>query len=191
MSSTAPVVLSCETTGATTATCGSLRSTSATLMETGAPEICPITLEPGGCTITSAPIPRLRARASLSMPTISPTTTRISTTSTATATTLISERIGRCTRLATTILFIASFLRRNRCLRLRRGQHLRLAGWGCARRRSCRRSALRRWHIQTHQLRSRRLLQRKLIVAQVLVELQLHHIQPDGIFLLRTADLDL
>src|SRR5438876_7318899 len=160
-------------------------------MDTGAPEICPMTLDPGGCTITSAPMPRLRARASLSMPTINPTTTRISTTSTATAITLISERIGRCTRLATTILFIASFLRRNRCLRLRRGQHLRLAGWGCARRWRCHRSALRRRHIQAHQLRARRLLQGKLVVAQILVELQLDHIQPDGILLLRPADLDL
>src|SRR5215472_5123178 len=54
----------------------------------------------------SAPIPTCRFLASLSMPMERPTIRRMSVTSTATATTLIMVRKGRCTRLAKIILFM-------------------------------------------------------------------------------------
>src|SRR4051794_11877698 len=57
----------------------------------------------------SAPMPTWRSRVSLSMPTDRPTITRIKVISTAMATMLMRERIGRCTRLATIILFMDGF----------------------------------------------------------------------------------
>src|SRR5208337_1956942 len=106
MTSTAPAVESCVTTGATATTCGSFMILSATLMETGAP-LTPISRdELGGCTMMSAPMPAWRFLLSSSMPIERPTINRISVTSTATATTLIMVRNGRCTRLARIIRFM-------------------------------------------------------------------------------------
>src|SRR5581483_640645 len=92
----------------------------------------------------------------------------MSVTSSATATTLISERSGRYTRLASTILFIMKFLRLATIPRLVR-IHL----------------------VQVHHLRSRRLLQNKLIVLEGFVQLQLHHGERDVIFFLRPVNADL
>src|SRR5271165_1659180 len=106
MTSTTPAVESWVTTGATATTCGSFMILSATLTETGAP-LTPINSdELGGCTMMSAPIPACRFRLSSSMPTDKPTISRMSVTSTATATTLIMVRNGRCTRLARIIRFM-------------------------------------------------------------------------------------
>ena len=78
-------------------------------IETGAP-LTPISSdEPGGCTMMSAPMPTWRFLASLSMPMERPTMSRIRVTSTATATTLMMVRNGRCTRLAKIILFMSPF----------------------------------------------------------------------------------
>jgi hypothetical protein len=94
-------------TGIAAVMCGTFsRSTFATFCETGAPLKAVKLLEPGGCTIRSAPMPRVRSAASFSMPSAKLTMTRMSVTSTATAMIEISVRMGRCTRLETTILFI-------------------------------------------------------------------------------------
>src|SRR2546425_10957419 len=106
MTSTAPAVDSCQITGETAATCGSLRKMSATFTDTGAPLIPAIKDDPGGCTMTSAPIPAALARASFRMPSDNPTISRISVTSRAMAIMLITDRIGRYTRLATIMRFI-------------------------------------------------------------------------------------
>src|SRR5271165_7165435 len=110
MTSTTPAVESWVTTGATATTCGSFMILSATLTETGAP-LTPISSdELGGCTMMSAPIPACRLRPSSSMPIDRPTISRMSVTSTATATTLIMVGNGRCTRLARIIRFMGSLL---------------------------------------------------------------------------------
>src|SRR6266849_6483900 len=106
MTSTAPAVDSCQITGETTATCGSLRKMSATFTDTGAPLIPAIKDDPGGCTMTSAPMPAALARASFRIPSDNPTISRISVTSRAMAIMLITDRIGRYTRLATIMRFI-------------------------------------------------------------------------------------
>ena len=93
-------------TGETFSTCGSLARISATLIGAGAPVIETIAEEPGGSTMTSAPMPACRCRESLSIPSDSPTISRMRVTSKAMATILITDRIGRCTRFATIILFI-------------------------------------------------------------------------------------
>src|SRR4051794_35478142 len=108
MVSMLPVVLVCSRTGATAAVCGSLRKTSATFTDAGAPLALIKTDEPGGRTKRSAPIAAVRCLLSFSIPNIRPTIMRISVTSTAMAKILISDRIGRCTRLETIILFIAT-----------------------------------------------------------------------------------
>jgi len=75
-------------------------------IKVGAPVSPTMNDEPGGITITSAPMPCCRARESFSMPRDNPTISRISVTSNPIATMLISDRSGRYTRLATIILFI-------------------------------------------------------------------------------------
>src|SRR6476646_10400008 len=100
------VVVSCQITGETVLTWGNCASTPPILIDMGA-LLTPAMKEVlGGCTITSAPMPAWRCRASFSTPTERPTISRISVTSRAIATMLISDRMGRCTRLATIILFI-------------------------------------------------------------------------------------
>ena len=106
MVSTDPMVLIWEITGETTATCGSLRRTSAILAETGAPPTAVRKLELGGWTKRSAPMPVLLARLPLTWPMKTPVMERIMMTSMATASTLMATRIGRCTRLPSTSLFI-------------------------------------------------------------------------------------
>src|SRR6266702_1142276 len=81
--------------GATAVTCGTVRSLSATLMDTGAPVIPARKLEPGGETMTSKPIPFWRSALSLSMLMHRPTMSRINVTSTEIAKTLIMVRRGR------------------------------------------------------------------------------------------------
>ncbi len=88
------VVIKCVTTGATAFTCGTVRSLSATLIETGAPVMPVKKLEPGGETITSNPIPFCRSALSLSMLKHRPTMSRISVTSIEIAKTLIKVRSG-------------------------------------------------------------------------------------------------
>src|SRR5271165_6007293 len=106
MTSSTPAVESWVTTGATATTCGSFTILSATLTEIGAP-LTPINRdELGGCTMMSAPIPACRFRPSSSIPMDRPTISRMSVTSTATATTLIMVRNGRCTRLERIIRFM-------------------------------------------------------------------------------------
>src|SRR6185369_1791797 len=106
MSSTLPAVFNCMTTGATAVTWFTFRRRSATFIDTGAPVTPVIKDEPGGETITSAPMPFWRSAESFMIPTDKPTIKRIRVTSTAIATMLMTERNGRCTRLEMTILFI-------------------------------------------------------------------------------------
>ena len=68
ITSTPPPVAICQTTGLTTFTCGMPRSTSATFTETGAPLMPAKNDDPGGCTITSAPIPAVRFLLSFMIP---------------------------------------------------------------------------------------------------------------------------
>src|ERR1700704_2889601 len=75
-------------------------------MGIGAPVKPAINDDPGGNTSTSAPIPAVRARLSCSIPRERPTISRISVTSNPTATTLIRERNGLCTRFPTIMRFI-------------------------------------------------------------------------------------
>src|SRR5271157_4626497 len=60
---------------------------------------------PGGCTSTSAPTPCTRRAVSFTKPEVRPTTSITMHTSTATASALTAVRIGRCMRLAITMLF--------------------------------------------------------------------------------------
>src|SRR4051812_8611402 len=108
MVSMLPVVLVCSRTGATAAVCGSLRKTSATFTDAGAPLALIKTDEAGGRTKRSAPIAAVLCLLSVSSPNIRPTIMRVRVTSTAIAKIRISDRIGRCTRLETMILFIAA-----------------------------------------------------------------------------------
>src|ERR1039457_3152718 len=120
--STLPAVGSWVTTEATATTCGSVRSLSATFTETGAP-LTPISSdEPGGCTMMSAPMPACRVLLSFSIPSMMPTIRSMSVTSTATATTLMMVRNGRCTRLARIIRFMG----RVRLYRMRMGDRMGL-----------------------------------------------------------------
>ncbi len=59
-----------------------------------------------GSSIRSAPMPLVRRSWSFSMPVKMPTIDRIIMTSMATASTLMTERKGRCSRLAKISLFI-------------------------------------------------------------------------------------
>src|SRR5882762_11730917 len=96
-------------TGATAATCGSLRNTSAILTGTGEPPRAEIKDEPGGRTRMSAPVPLVLSLLSFKMPSDNPTISRMSVTSTAMATTLIRVRMGRCTRLERINFFICEY----------------------------------------------------------------------------------
>src|SRR5262245_21161972 len=98
-------------TGATATTWGSLAIMSATLIDAGAPVIPTIADDPGGATTTSAPMPACRWRESLSMPMERPTISKMRVTSKAMAMMLIRDRMGRCARLATIILFIMMVFR--------------------------------------------------------------------------------
>src|SRR5579871_987275 len=109
MTSIVPAVETLWTTGATVTTCGSLASTPPILIDIGEPVRPTMNDEPGGITMTSAPMPACLCLESLSNPRQSPTISRIKVTSSAMATTLIRERTGRCARLATIILFIIDF----------------------------------------------------------------------------------
>src|SRR5882762_1898856 len=144
---------------------------SATLIGAGAPVI-PIKLdEPGGSTITSAPMPCCRVRESFSIPNEKPTISRISVTSSAIATMLISDRSGRCARLATIILCIMGCdLLPGLCAV---GANLRFGV------------------VQVHNLSSWRFLQNKFVVCKVCVQFQFHHTESDVVLLLRPLDLNL
>src|SRR3954465_1033886 len=101
-----PPLLVCAATGDTAATCGSGRSTSAILTDTGEPPRPARKDDPGGLRRMSAPVPAVRILLSFKIPSERPTISRISVTSTAMATMLINDRIGRCTRLERIIFFI-------------------------------------------------------------------------------------
>ncbi len=88
-------MLRLATTGEATATCGSFASTPATEAGTGAPPRAEIKLAFAGCTIVSAPMPLVSAREFERIPSIMPTIERIMTTSTATASMVITVRMGR------------------------------------------------------------------------------------------------
>src|ERR1035438_37936 len=90
----------------TMATWGSLRSTSAIFADIGAPLTPTMMLEFGGRNIRSAPMPFWRCLVSFNMPMKMPAMDRIMMTSMATASTLIMERTGLCTKLAKMSLFI-------------------------------------------------------------------------------------
>src|ERR1017187_6658291 len=95
-----------QITGTAVTTCGTRRRTSPTLTEMGAP-VKPINDDdPGGMTIRSAPTPSWLSFDPFTKPEKSATTSRIMVTSSAIAHIVINDRVGRCTRLATTILFI-------------------------------------------------------------------------------------
>ena len=102
-------MLVCNSTGATAFTCGSLPRMPPTLIDRGAPVAPRMIPDPGGRTMASAPIPDCRSLLSFNMPNIRPTITSMSVTSMATAKMLINDRIGRCTRLETIILFMHVF----------------------------------------------------------------------------------
>ena len=106
MISGVPTVLNCRAAGDTTVTWGNLASGTANLMgmDTGPMPLMLLAALPR--IIRSAPTPLLRALVSLRMPMKMPTMERIMMTSMATATTLMRERRGRCTRLAKISLFI-------------------------------------------------------------------------------------
>src|SRR5207253_1951739 len=108
------------------------------------------------------------------IPIDSPTITRISVISTAIATIEISDRNGRCTRFASTILFMLLIF------------SLPLVACRCP-------SVVRRraWIlllVQVHQRAAGWLRQHELVVAQLRVRLHAHDRQRDGIFFLRPAD---
>src|SRR5262249_51627861 len=171
ITSSVPPVAIWVMTGATETTCGSRASTLPTLIEVGAPVSPTIKDEPGGITTTSAPIPACRCFESFKTPSANPTINRINVTSSPMAKTLISDRMGRCTRFATIILFIIStlcpdlrsrFYTRNRLLGLRSLSTL------CLRR--------RRALVQVYHVGPRRLLQRELLIRNRLVQLELHNL---------------
>src|SRR5256885_6586281 len=108
------------------------------------------------------------------MPMESPTMSNIRVTSSAMATILISDRIGRCTRFATIIRFIMMSVE---------GRNP-LPAISSLRRRSLR-------LVEAHYFGSRRLFQGELIIGKRFVHLQLHHGERDAVFLLRAIDLDL
>src|SRR6266852_3085197 len=87
-----PALETCISTGVATVTCGNRTRKSAILTGAGAPVSPTIFEEPGGSTITSAPIPAWRERWSFNIPTENPTISRIRVTSRAMATTLMPER---------------------------------------------------------------------------------------------------
>src|ERR1700691_2167116 len=174
MISSVPAVDTCVITGATFTTCGSLARISATLIGIGLPVSPAMKDDPGGSTITSAPIPAARDCWSCSMPMHKPTISRISVTSSATATMLIIDRTGRCTRFPTIIRFImpalrllALAIRRLRCRCRRRG-------------------AL----PQMPHLRALRLFQCELVVGQRFIDFQLHHVQGNVVILSRAFNPD-
>ncbi len=109
MISSAPAEAIVVITGATLFTWGNFASTSPILTGMGAPVSPTMNEDPGGSTSTSAPMPAVRVRLSCSIPSERPTISRISVTSSATATTLISERSGRCTKFPTIMRFIIRF----------------------------------------------------------------------------------
>src|ERR1700690_3796214 len=109
MISSEPDVATCVITGATLFTWGRLASTPPIFTGIGAPLNAPMKDDPGGRTRMSAPIPAVRARESCIMPRQSPTISRIMVTSSATATMLIRDRIGRWPRFPTIMRFIMSF----------------------------------------------------------------------------------
>jgi hypothetical protein len=137
-------------------------------------------------------------------------------TSSAIALIAINDRVGRCTRLATTILFIIfeawvphpsrafrervgilTFrLRSHRVLQLShstRAHEYRVLGTGyrvldLLLLQRHRQARLRA--VQMHHHRSRRLLQHELIIRQRLVDVHLQHVQRNVIFLLRPEDLN-
>src|SRR5450755_565729 len=159
-------------TGATLFTWGNLASTPPTLIGMGAPVRPAMNEDPGGRTKTSAPMPAVRVRPSCSIPRQSPTIRRISVTSSATATMLISERTGRRTRFPMIMRFIMSFPGTLPALVI---QHPSRAGIRL---------------IEEHHVSSRRLLQRKLVVSQRLVDVQFDDVQSDVVILPRTLDLN-
>ena len=72
---------------------GNLAKMSVILIGKGAPETPAITVDPGGITTTSAPMPAWQALESFRIPNDNPTISRMSVTSNAIATMLIKERI--------------------------------------------------------------------------------------------------
>src|SRR6202041_3518760 len=165
--SSVPEEATCVITGATLFTWSSFSSTSPTLMGMGAPENAVMSEDPGGSTSTSAPMPAVRVRVSCNIPRERPTISRIIVTSRAIATTLISERNGRCTRFPTIMRFIMSLVFSRKLLtvasRCFRGAGVRL--------------------IEVDDLSPDRLLERELIVSQRLVDFQFDHAQGDVVIL--------
>src|SRR5882762_2190413 len=172
MISRAPAEAIVVITGATLFTWGNFSSTPPILMGMGAPVRPTMNDDPGGSTSTSAPIPAARARVSCSIPSERPTISRISVTSSATATTLISERSGRCTKFPTIMRFIMSFPGKLLAWAARR---FRRAGSGL---------------IEVHHLGPLWLLQRKLVVGQRFVDFQFNYAQGNVVIFPRPFDLD-
>src|ERR1700733_601324 len=94
-------------TGAATATWGRPRRTGATWTEAAAPDMPMRLVTAPGWVIISMPMPVVRVRWPLSMPSMMAEMERIMTTSMATAKALMRERRGRWTRFPTTSLFIS------------------------------------------------------------------------------------
>src|SRR6185436_16504255 len=173
ITSNAPEVDTWVMTGATAVTCGSFSRIFPTLIDIGAPVNPTMNDEPGGITITSAPMPACRALESLRMPSDRPTINRMSVTSRAIATIEISDRIGRCAKLATIILFIMLV------------NPLIVDVF-----RTSTAAAFGRLIVQTHYLSARRLLESKLLVCEALVEFNFHNGQSDVVSLRRPLDFD-
>ena len=171
ITSSDPAVEIWVTTGATATTCGNLARMPPTLMDIGAPVSPTMYEDPGGMTITSAPIPACLCLVSFRMPSDNPTISRIRVTSRATATILIRERIGRCTRLPTIIRFIILI----EVLELLPVTARSLSGIGLS---------------KPHHFRSRRLFQCKLIVLKRFVQFKLYEAEGNVVILLRPFDLD-
>src|SRR5882762_4518291 len=149
-------------------------------------------------------MPACLALESLSIPTQSPTISRIRVTSNAIATMLIRDRSGRCTRLPTIILFI---MRRSLVVGAWQSQ-LGLC-WECNKARTA--GAQGRWLTanvlswiasvgpvrlagrlaQVHQLGACRHLQVELVIGHRLVQVQFQDVQRDVVFLLWPLDLRL
>src|SRR4029077_11530190 len=171
MISTAPAEPMGGFTGATLFTWGRFFSSPPILIGMGAPVRPTMNEDPGGSTSTSAPIPAARVRVSCSIPRESPTISRISVTSSATATTLMSERSGRCTRFPTTMRFIMSFSGE-----LLAWTNRRFGGAGTG-------------LIEMNHFSPCWLLQRKLVVSQRFIDFQFNYAQGDIVIFPRPCDL--
>src|SRR5438445_6656624 len=204
-----PTVETCHSTGVATATCGNRARISAILAGAGALLNARIWEEPGGNTITAAPIPAWRDRESFSNPIEKPTMSRMSVTSSAIATMLMAERRGRCARLETIILFIMksssqplandcrfqivdSRLEQLRIPILRSDTRLKSEIQNLQSEILVSTAAVGRGlrSVQMDYLRPCGLLQHKLLVIQWPVHIKFNHGERNVVFFFRAADFD-